>query len=168
MRLGHGTRVGSRGRRSPLPRTLRSVRRRSYDIVQYEMGLIASTLERGAHLVSRYLEPTLRELGITGAEAHVLAQVGKNRSTPIASLHHEFGHKRSTLTNVVDRLEHRGFVRREGNPRDRRSVVVHLTASGRPLARRVIRALATLDGELAALVEPRDLAGVGAVGTSLR
>ncbi len=89
------------------------------------------------------------------------------RPERVQPLHHEFGHKRSTLTNVVDRLERRGFVRREVNPRDRRSFVVHLTASGRPVARCVTRALATLDGELAALVEQRDLAGVEAVVASL-
>lgn len=131
------------------------------------MGQTATTLERGAHLVGRYLEPTLREIGITQAEAHVLARVVEAGPTPIAALHHEFGHKRSTLTNVVDRLERRKLVRRELNPSDRRSFVVHLTASGRPAARRVTRALAQLERELAALVGERDLAGVDVVVRSL-
>ena len=36
-----------------------------------------------------------------------------------------------TMTNRIDRLESRGFVRREPDPHDRRGVQVVLTASGR-------------------------------------
>src|SRR5689334_16032305 len=123
----------------------------------------AATLERGAHLVGSYLESTLREIGITQVEAHVLAQLATAGPTPIATLHHTLGHKRSTLTNVIDRLEQRQLVRRELNPSDRRSFVVHLTASGRPVARRVTRTLATLESELHRRVAERDLAGLDAV-----
>jgi DNA-binding MarR family transcriptional regulator len=128
---------------------------------------LVSSLERAAHLVGLYLEPTLRDLGITQAEAHVLARLARTGATPIAALHHEFGHKRSTLTNVVDRLEQRGSVRREVNPRDRRSFLVHLTVSGRPVARRVTRALEALDRELARPLRERDLVGLESVVRSL-
>jgi DNA-binding MarR family transcriptional regulator len=131
------------------------------------MGEIASTLERGAHLVGRRLEPTLRDLGITQAEAHVLARLARTGATPIASLHHEFGRKRSTLTNVVDRLERRGLVLRGPNPRDRRSFLVHLTASGRPVAHRVTEVLETLDRELALRLREEDVAGLEAVVRAL-
>jgi DNA-binding MarR family transcriptional regulator len=123
-------------------------------------AMLATTLERGAHLVGRYLERSVGRLGITQAEAHVLAQVAARGPLPIATLHREFGRKRSTLTNVLDRLEERGLVRRALNPDDRRSFVVHLTARGARTARRVTDALAELERELRATVPASELDGV--------
>jgi DNA-binding MarR family transcriptional regulator len=126
------------------------------------MGQLAK-IERGAHLIGAYLEPTVSVLGISQGEAHVLAQLEHRGPTAIAVLHHEFGHKRSTLTNVLDRLEQRKLVRRKLNPDDRRSFVVHLTASGQRAAARVARALGELERELASRVDDRDLIGNDAV-----
>jgi DNA-binding MarR family transcriptional regulator len=131
------------------------------------MGEILSSLERAAHLIGRHLESTAGELGITQAEAHVLAQLARHGPTAIADLHRRFGHKRSTLTNVLDRLERRSLVRRELNPADRRSFVVHLTAPGRRAAARVTRVLDGLERELTARVGDHELAAVARVVAAL-
>jgi DNA-binding MarR family transcriptional regulator len=131
------------------------------------MGEIVTAFERAAHRIGGYLEPTLAEIGITQGEAHVLAQLARHGPTSIATLHHEFGHKRSTLTNIGDRLEQKRLVRRELNPSDRRSFVLHLTASGRRAAVRVTKMLDTLEREIAASVSDRDLAGLEAVSSAL-
>jgi MarR family transcriptional regulator, organic hydroperoxide resistance regulator len=126
-----------------------------------------ATIERAAHLIAAYLEHALEELGVTHAEAHVLAQLARRGSTPIAILHREFGRKPSTLTNVIDRLENRGFVRREINRADRRSFVIHLTASGKRAAKRVRRVVDELEGRVAAAINGRDLQGLDAVARAL-
>ncbi len=131
------------------------------------MGETSASLERAAHLIATYLESTVGELGVTQGEAHVLAQVARRGPTPIATLHHEFGHKRSTLTNIVDRLEQRKLVRRELNPADRRSLVVHLTASGRRAALPLTEVLDELERELSRLVDERDVAGITAIVQAL-
>jgi DNA-binding MarR family transcriptional regulator len=131
------------------------------------MGQLITTVERAAHLVGAHLESTTTELGITQGESHVLAQVARRGPTPITTLHHEFGHKRSTLTNIIDRLEQRRLVRREPNPNDRRSFVVHLTASGRRMARRVTDVLDELERDVRELVGERDLTGLDAVARAL-
>jgi MarR family 2-MHQ and catechol resistance regulon transcriptional repressor len=131
------------------------------------MGEMLATLERAAHLIGTHLERTAGELGITHAEAHVLAQVARRGPTPIAVLHREFGRKRSTLTNVLDRLESRGLVRRELNPADRRSFVVHLTARGERAAARVLEVLDELERRVRTSVAERDLQGLEAVVTAL-
>jgi DNA-binding MarR family transcriptional regulator len=82
-------------------------------------------------------------------------------------LHHEFGHKRSTLTNVVDRLEQKKLVRRELNPDDRRSFLVRLTPSGRRAARRITEALDELERKTTELANDRDLIGLDAVARAL-
>ena len=120
-------------------------------------------LERGAHLVGTYLESTLGDLGLTQGEAHVLAQLAQHGTMPIATLHHEFGHKRSTLTNILDRLERRKLVRRELNREDRRSFLVALTPAGSRTARQVSIALDRLEKQLAGRVSRNDAAGLVAI-----
>lgn len=131
------------------------------------MGMMVGTVERAAHLIGTYVERAAGDLGITQAEAHVLAQLARHGPTPIATLHREFGRKRSTLTNIVDRLEDRKLVRRELNPDDRRSFVVHLTEPGARAAKCVIQVLDELEAEVRAQVTDSDLAGLDAVAAAL-
>lgn len=84
------------------------------------MGIMFATLERGAHLIGVYIERFAGELGITQAEADVLAELHREGPSQTTTLHREFGHKRSTLTNIIDRLEQRGLINRQPNPDDRR------------------------------------------------
>ncbi|MGH3025500.1 MAG: MarR family winged helix-turn-helix transcriptional regulator [Gaiellaceae bacterium] len=128
---------------------------------------VASSAERAAHLVGAFLDPVIGELGITQGEAHVLARLAVDGKATIGALHDEFGHKRSTLTNIVDRLEGRGFVRREINREDRRSFLIELTGSGRRAATRVTAALDRLERELLVHVSVRDLKGFGATVLAL-
>ena len=120
------------------------------------MGQFASSLERGAHLVGTYLDATLGTLGLTQGEGHVLVALERSGPMAIAALHHEFGHKRSTLTNLLDRLEKRKWVRRDLNADDRRSFVVSLTPQGRKSARQLSEALDGLQRQLAATVPKGD------------
>jgi DNA-binding MarR family transcriptional regulator len=112
------------------------------------MGEVAR-LQRSVHLIGRYLEAQLGGLGLTHAEAHVLSLLGRGEAAPtIAQLHHELALKRSTLTNVVDRLEQRGLVRREINRDDRRSFLVRPTVKGRRTASQVATAFEQLEAAL--------------------
>jgi DNA-binding MarR family transcriptional regulator len=126
-----------------------------------------ATIERSTHLIASYLERSLPGLPVTQAEAHVLAQLERHGPTPLGELHREFGHKRSTLTSVIDRLENRAWVRREINPADRRSFVIRLTRRGRAPARGVTEALDRLEAEVHGAVSRRDLQGVEAVAAAL-
>jgi DNA-binding MarR family transcriptional regulator len=128
---------------------------------------VASSAERAAHLVGAFLDPVIGELGITHGEAHVLARLAADSKATIGALHEGFGPKRSTLTNIVDRLEGRGYVRRQINPDDRRSFLIELTGSGRRAATRVTAALDGLEREMSARVSAGDLKGFGATVEAL-
>jgi DNA-binding MarR family transcriptional regulator len=128
---------------------------------------VASSAERAAHLVGAFLDPLIGELRITQGEAHVLARLAVDGKATIGALHEGFGPKRSTLTNIVDRLEGRGFVRRQINRDDRRSFLIELTGSGRRAASRVTAALDGLEREVSAHLSPRDLKGFGATVEAL-
>ncbi|HZQ66547.1 MAG TPA: MarR family transcriptional regulator [Gaiellaceae bacterium] len=116
-------------------------------------------LERAAHLVGAHVERAAQAFGITHAEAHVLALLARERSVSIARLHRASAIKRSTLTNILDRLEGRGLVRRELNPDDRRSFTIHLTRKGAAQARHVVRALDELEATIRAGLGEQDLRG---------
>ncbi len=87
-------------------------------------------------------------LGVNQAEAHVLAFLRESGSASTAAIHGAFGHRRSTLTSILDRLEERKLVEREVRREDRRSFNVKLTNKGRRLAERVHARLAEIEQEL--------------------
>jgi DNA-binding MarR family transcriptional regulator len=127
------------------------------------MGEILASLERAAHLIGVHAERAGRELGITQAEVHILVQLARRGATPIATLHREFGTKRSTLTNVLDRLEGRGLIRRELNSDDRRSFTIHPTRTGAAHAKRLAHVMDELEAAVRGAIDERDLRGVEAV-----
>src|SRR5262245_35953168 len=110
-------------------------------IVRYRMKQQSSfhlipALERATHAVALWIERAFADLRLTQAEAHVLAALGEIAPCSINDLHHRFGHKRSTLTSLLDRLEERGWVRRATHPASRRLTLVELTEDGRLIADR--------------------------------
>jgi DNA-binding MarR family transcriptional regulator len=126
------------------------------------MEEIVAALERAVHALGLRLSSP----GLTQAEAHVLARLADGPAS-LGELHRSFGHKRSTLTAVVDRLEAKGLVARGANPDDRRSVVVSPTASGRPVAKRARRAVREVERAVAAACSQRDLIGFARVVAAL-
>lgn len=128
---------------------------------------LVPTIERATHAIALLLEPTLKQLDITQAEAHVLAHLSSIDECSINDLHHGFGHKRSTLTNVLDRLEARGLVRRAPHPSSRRSLMVQLTENGHDAAKQVAAEIERLDRRVADKVDPADREGFQRVITAV-
>ena len=104
-------------------------------------------LHRATHAVAMLLDHS-PELGVTQAEAHVLAHLAEGGKATVAEIHHAFGHKRSTLTSILDRLEARELITREVSANDRRSFVVALTRQGRSLAAKVAAHLEALEADV--------------------
>lgn len=111
------------------------------------MGII-SHIQHAAHRIGRHLEAELAAVGVDQGEAHVLSALAAG-PIAIGALVDVVGVKRSTLTNILDRLERRGLVRREINPRDRRSFVVRPTRGGERAAKKVADAFTAVDRKLA-------------------
>jgi DNA-binding MarR family transcriptional regulator len=72
---------------------------------------------------------------------HHLAAAGE--PVPLSALAEVQKCVRSNITQLVDRLEKDGLVRRRGDPEDRRSVRAALTAAGERLLARANQVLAT-------------------------
>ena len=67
------------------------------------------------------------ELGVDQPEAHVLSHLAEHDEATVTEIHRTFGHKRSTLTSVLDRLEAKGLIERVVNTADRRSFIIKMS-----------------------------------------
>jgi DNA-binding MarR family transcriptional regulator len=119
---------------------------------------LVPALERATHAVALWIERAFADLRLTQAEAHVLAALSDLAPCSINDLHHRFGHKRSTLTSLLDRLEERGWARRAAHPASRRLVQVELTEEGRLVADRMRIAVHALEARLMSRLESDDVA----------
>jgi DNA-binding MarR family transcriptional regulator len=92
-------------------------------------------------------------LEVTAGEARTLlyASYGLERQSALAE---RMRVEPMTLSNFLDRLERRGFIRREADPQDRRAKRIRITDKAKPLLKR-IRAIA-------AIVRERAVSGLSA------
>jgi DNA-binding MarR family transcriptional regulator len=123
-----------------------------------EVLTIVPALERATHAVALWIEHTFADLHLTQAEAHVLAYLADHAPCTINDLHHGFGHKRSTLTSLLDRLERQGWIHRTAHPTSRRLVQIQLTDTGRAVAEQVYAAVRGLEERVVARVGQQDSA----------
>jgi DNA-binding MarR family transcriptional regulator len=122
-----------------------------------------SPLHKASRQLSVYLETRIGEQGLSPSEGHVLSYLRGYGPAPVGELVRVFGIKQSTLTSMLDRLEQAGLVRRELNPDDRRSFLVHLSDDGAALTKRTNRILEKLEDEIRGRVSARDVKGFQAV-----
>jgi DNA-binding MarR family transcriptional regulator len=108
---------------------------------------IVPAIHRATHAVAMLLDRAA-DLGVTQAEAHVLSHLAEHGASTISEIHQAFGHKRSTLTSVLDRLESRQLITREIHAEDRRSFVVALTRQGRSSATKASAHLDAIEAEV--------------------
>jgi DNA-binding MarR family transcriptional regulator len=123
-------------------------------------------IHRMTHEIAVALERA--SLGVNQPEAHILAHLAENGASTVADIHRTFGHKRSTLTSILDRLESRQLVERVINASDRRSFVVRLTNSGASVAGEVRTWLQALEADMAAQLNEEQLAAFDAFATVVR
>src|SRR5260370_31369588 len=90
--------------------------------------VLIPALHRATHSVSVYIARN-SALEVTQAEAHILSHLWVEGESTVAQLHRAFGHRRPTLTSILDRLADRRLIPREGSETDRPTLAVVLTAT---------------------------------------
>ncbi len=100
-------------------------------------------LHRATHRVAKYIDDALP--GINQGEAQLLAHLHLEMECRVESLHKALGHKRSTLTSLLNRLQKRGLITRDAVPRDKRGIMVRPTKAGQQAARRASTAFVNLE-----------------------
>lgn len=73
------------------------------------------------------------DLGVTGPQRLVIRIVGRKPGISAGDLADVLHVHPSTLTGVLHRLQHRGFITRRADPEDRRRALLTLTDKGRAL-----------------------------------
>src|SRR5262249_24358966 len=124
-------------------------------------------IERANQRVRRYLAAELSDLDITEIEAHLIARLSARGPCTVAEVQQAFGLRRSTLTNALDRLEHKGLLTRQVHPADRRTFQLELTPRGREAAGRVRGVVDLLEKRLLARVSADEIDAFLAVMAAL-
>jgi DNA-binding MarR family transcriptional regulator len=86
-----------------------------------------------------------RPFDLRKAEFSLLMLVLANGATPAKQLARTLRLSAPNLTMLIDRMQHKKWLRREPNPADRRSQLIELTASGQALAKRAQAAAKTME-----------------------
>lgn len=89
-------------------------------------------LRAGKAVVAR-IEPRLAENGLTPTQLGVLEAVLHRGPLSQRELGRKVLTSAGNMTDVVDKLERRGLVRRTRKPGDRRAVTIELTETGRQI-----------------------------------
>ncbi len=95
-----------------------------------------TSIMRAHQILIAELDSMLRPHGITFSryEALVLLVHSRNGALPLSKIGERLQVHATSVTNVVDRLEAAGLVRREPNPRDGRGTLAVITDEGRAVA----------------------------------
>ena len=125
-------------------------------------------LQRATHHTLHALSAMLSDLNLSAAEINALANLGEGGTLNIRQLSERTGARASTLTSLLDRLEHRGYLARELDPADRRSFRLPLTTAGQAVAAQVLAAIADLERNALSRLDAAQLAGYHAVITALQ
>ena len=114
-----------------------------------------------AHAVEDRIEASLSPLGLSLAKLNVLGTlVGSNSPLTLGDLAQKLACVRSNVTQLVDRLESDGLVRREADPADRRSIRAVITDAGRDRERAGSMALTHVQDEISQVLTGFDSAHI--------
>ncbi|WP_375481153.1 MarR family winged helix-turn-helix transcriptional regulator [uncultured Jatrophihabitans sp.] len=95
-----------------------------------------TSIMRAHQILIAELDAVLRPFGVTFSryETLVLLVHSARGSLPLSKIGERLQVHATSVTNVIDRLEGAGLVRREPNPRDGRGTLAVITDSGRDVA----------------------------------
>ena len=116
-------------------------------------------LLEAARSIQERLEGALEGVGLSSAKYHALDALAQAREPlTLGELAGRLKCVRSNITQLVDRLEGEGLVQRVDDPADRRAVRAVLTPLGGERHAAGTAAIARLQDELAARVDPAERA----------
>jgi DNA-binding MarR family transcriptional regulator len=98
-------------------------------------GTPFESLTASLRLIKRLVTEQLEEERLSVTDFWAITWIGEGQSSPTA-LGRVLAITPAGMTQLLDRLEERGLIRRSPNPGDRRATVLALTAEGRQLQRR--------------------------------
>lgn len=130
---------------------------------------ITFSLLGAAHAVESRIEEALSPLGLSLAKLNLLGiLVAASQPLTLGELAGKLACVRSNVTQLVDRLEADGLVRREADPADRRSIRAVITDAGRDRERAGYQALGRVQDEISQSLARFDAAHVESALSALK
>jgi DNA-binding MarR family transcriptional regulator len=118
---------------------------------------LVMSLLGAAHAIEARLEAALDPVGLSLAKFGVLRTLAAAPDPmSLSDLAKQLACVRSNITQIVDRLEQDGHVRRRADPADRRGIRAELTAAGRRAAREGAELLAREQRTIVTAVAAQD------------
>lgn len=93
-------------------------------------GIVGFHIRLAHGAVYRHFSDTFAELGLTQKQVSVLWLVGENPGVSQIELGSRLRMDRATTMTIVNRLQSRGYLRREKSASDGRKQALHLTSEG--------------------------------------
>lgn len=97
-------------------------------------------LSRAGHTVYREFHAQVHLAGLSSLEWRVLATLSDGDGLTVGELAHEVLAEQSTLTKLVQRMEHAGWVQRGADESDARRTLVFETTQGRAVVSPLLKA----------------------------
>jgi DNA-binding MarR family transcriptional regulator len=120
---------------------------------------IVSPMHRANRQMSIYIGEVLADWDMPSSSAHVLAYLAVYGPCRVGDLTRIFGHKKPTMTSMLDRLVRDGYVERWPNPEDRRSFLVDATAKGKDAGKHSRETVEKFDRSIRKRVTKADMQG---------
>ena len=132
-------------------------------------GQTVFSLLHAAHALEDRLESALNSVGLSTAKFSVLSELVRSQEAlSLSELASRLSCVRSNMTQLVDRLEADGLVRRVADPNDRRGVRAEITAEGKEKQRAGSDQVEQLEAKLEEWVAESDRAALGRMLSALR
>lgn len=115
----------------------------------------ATSIMRAQQIVLARVEEALKPFELTFAryEALVLLSFSRRGALPLGKMGERLMIHPTSVTNIVDRLEAQGLVRRADHPTDRRTTLCEITEAGRAIVAKATDAVTSVDLGIAGLSE---------------
>jgi DNA-binding MarR family transcriptional regulator len=97
---------------------------------------IMQSLRRIFKAIQDYSHEVSDKFGITGPQLWALKAISQNENLSLSDLSRRMYLHPSTMTGLMDRLEKKGYVKRNRDQVDRRVIYLQLTAEGKKLVKR--------------------------------
>lgn len=121
-------------------------------------GVSSNLLAGAAEQIADWVAEALTDTDVTVEQWRVLSHLHEHRGSTMSALAVGASLNGSTLTRVVDRLTMSALVYRNVDPTDRRRVLVHLSARGRSLIRRLRSRVIAAEAAAAEPLTPDEIA----------
>jgi len=83
------------------------------------------------HTIQRMYNEEANKYGFSMSTGYVLLNIDVKKGTPSTKLGPKMGMESTSLSRTLKKMEERGLIKRKANPKDGRSVLIHLTPLGK-------------------------------------